>query len=95
MTPTTKKIIVTNTNDPVDVLLIPDANGKITQQGKITVRISINNANAKTQDLDSGISFQPGMRSIFSINIVGNDFIVQMRSDGAWEDGGDSDVNFD
>lgn len=95
VTPTTKKIIVTNTNDPVDVLLIPDANGKITQQGKITVRISINNANAKTQELDSGISFQPGMRSIFSINIVGNDFIVQMRSDGAWEDGGDSDVNFD
>ena len=36
-------------------------------------------------------SFQSGVRSIFSINVIGNDIYVQMRSDGTWENDGDSD----
>ena len=41
------------------------------------------------------ISFAPGVRSIFNINIIGNDFYIQMRSDGSWSDGGDSDIVFE
>ena len=40
-------------------------------------------------------SFRPGMRTVFNINIVGNDFIIQARSEDAWEDGGDSDIVFE
>ena len=40
-------------------------------------------------------TFRPGVRSIFNINIVGNDIYLQVESDGTWEDGGDSDISFD
>ena len=40
-------------------------------------------------------SFRPGMRSVFNINIVGNDFIIQVESEDTWEDGGDSDIVFE
>ena len=35
----------------------------------------------------SEMSFTAGVKSIFSINIVGNDFILQVRSDNNWIDG--------
>lgn len=91
--PGNKKITVGN--DPIDLLFIPDENGKITE-GACTVTVRIEGAGTeRTQNLKEGMSFRPGVRSIFSINIIGDNFVIQVRSDSNWSDGGDSDINFD
>lgn len=91
--PGNKKITVGN--DPIDLLFIPDENGKITE-GACTVTVRIEGAGTeRTQNLKEGMSFRPGVRSIFSINIIGDNFVIQVRSDNSWTDGGDSDINFD
>lgn len=94
--PGNKKITVTpDGDDPIDLLFIPDENGKITE-GECTVTVRIDRAGTeRTQNLKEGMSFRPGVRSIFSINIIGDNFVIQVRSDNSWSDGGDSDINFD
>ena len=90
---------------PISILLIPDANGALTTDGNESVYIRIQ---AQTKDSHEQIgddsdylmnlvnlNFEPGVRNIFTINIIGNDFYVQMRSDGYWEDDGDSEIVFE
>lgn len=89
------KINITGTEDPIDLLLIPDAQGKITE-GDCSVSVRLNNESTpRTQNIKGSATFEPGTRSIFSINLVGNNFVLQVHSDGQWDDGGDSDISFD
>lgn len=78
----------------LDLLFIPDAEGKITE-GECSVRMSIGDNFESTQNLRDGMTFEPGVRSIFSINIIGDNFVIQVRTENNWSDGGDSDINFD
>lgn len=83
-------------DDPIDLLFITDHEGKLTQNsGPCTINIDTDLTAAKTMNIHGEASFQAGVRSIFSINIVGNDFILQMRPTDNWEDGGDSDIVFE
>ena len=105
LTPYTMPITVDRTTDgdPIALLFIPDADGKITSDGNENISLSLKvTTDEKGVDFEKessmnlkGSTFQPGVRSIFSINIVGNDFYLQMRSDGQWEDDGDSDIVFE
>ena len=80
--------------DVLNLLFSPDAEGKITE-GECSVRMSIGNNSESTQNLRDGMTFEPGVRSIFSINIIGDNFVIQVRTENNWSDGGDSDINFD
>lgn len=90
-------------HDGVIVLLfIPDADGKLTSDGNKSLRLELQAQSEEGGDIDADVSmlledasFKPGMRSVFNINIVGNDFIIQVESEDAWEDGGDSDIVFE
>lgn len=90
---------------PISILLIPDADRTLTTDRNQSVYIRIQ---ARTKDSNKpigdnterlmnlvGKTFEPGVRNIFTINIIGNDFYVQMRSDGYWEDDGDSEIVFE
>lgn len=82
--------------DPIDLLFITDHDGKLTQNnGACTINIDTDLTNEQSMNINTEASFQAGVRSIFSINIVGNDFILQMRPTDNWEDGGDSDIVFE
>lgn len=92
-----------NSEDAISLLFIPDHLGKLTSGGNDDIRISLTvtqdgqklfDADERSMNLKD-ISFAPGVRSIFNINIIGNDFYIQMRSDGSWSDGGDSDIVFE
>ena len=90
-------------HDGVIVLLfIPNADGKLTSDGNKSLRLELQAQSEEGGDIDADVSmlledasFKPGMRSVFNINIVGNDFIIQVESEDAWEDGGDSDIVFE
>ena len=82
-------------SDLIDLLFIPDADGKITA-GTCSVSVQMaGGSTERTQNLKDGMSFRPGTRSIFSINIVGDNFVIQVRADNTWSDGGDSNIYFD
>lgn len=85
-------------SDPIDLLFIPDADGKITENA-CTVIVNMTaegvEQNQTTQNLEDNMSFAPGTRSIFSINIIGNNFVIQVRTLENWSDGGDSNIYFD
>lgn len=81
-------------DDPIDLLFIPDADGKITA-GICSVSVQMEGERERTQNVRDGMSFRPGTRSIFSINIVGDNFVIEVRADNAWSDGGDSNIYFD
>ena len=85
-------------SDPIDLLFIPDADGKITENAcTVTVNMTAEGVeqNQTTQNLEDNMSFAPGTRSIFSINIIGNNFVIQVRTLENWSDGGDSNIYFD
>lgn len=89
-------------DSPVDILFIPDENGYLTSDRNESLYINITATTESNKKFGGDFimnlgnqSFQPGLRSIFSINIMGNDFYIQMRSDGTWEDDGDSDIVFE
>lgn len=94
--------ITDSSNETIALLFIPNAAGKLTSDGNNSLRIDLSVAteqgditvNNRTMNLVNTI-FQPGVRNIFSINIVGNDLYLQMRSDGTWENDGDSDIVFE
>lgn len=104
----TNEIKPTNTeikynNSAISLLFIPDYNGKLTTDGNESLYIRLRvtkdgqtfiKDEPRSMNLEN-ISFAPGVRSIFNINIIGNDFYIQMRSDGSWSDGGDSDIVFE
>lgn len=90
---------------PISILLIPDADRTLTTDRNQSVYIRIQ---ARTKDSNKpigdnterlmnlvGKTFEPGVRNIFTINIIGNDFYIQMRSDGRWENDGDSEIVFE
>ena len=91
-------------DSPISILLIPDADGALTTDQNRSVYIEITarigeqtihyNADHSIINLVD-LTFEPGVRNIFTINIIGNDFYVQMRSDGRWEDDGDSEIVFE
>ena len=41
------------------------------------------------------MKFYPGTKSIFSINIIGDDIVIQVRTQDNWDNGGDSNIYFD
>lgn len=93
--PSNTKITVSrDSEDPVDLLFIPDADGKITER-ECTVTVETSEGDVRQQNIKEGMSFEPGTRSIFSINIIGNNFLIQVRTLEKWSDGGDSNIYFD
>ena len=93
--PSNTKITVSrDSEDPVDLLFIPDADGKITER-ECTVTVETSKEDVRQQNIKEGMSFEPGTRSIFSINIIGNNFVIQVRTLDNWSDGGDSNIYFD
>lgn len=83
--------------DPIDLLFIPDGNGKLTEDSNesLYLNIKINELDFQKSMNLKDASFEPGVRSIFNINIVGNDIYLQVESTGNWDDGGDSDIVFE
>lgn len=88
-------------DEVISLLFIPDENGKLTSDGNESLNLSLQATSSdgelnqtKNMNLKESV-FQPGVRSIFNINIIGNDFYIQVRSDGSWSDGGDSDIVFE
>lgn len=86
---------------PISLLFIPNENGMLTTDENHSLSMDITlKIGDKTVEREGIMnlgnqSFQPGVRSIFSINVIGNDIYVQMRSDGTWENDGDSDITFE
>lgn len=86
---------------PISLLFIPDERGMLTTDDNESLSMDITLTIGEKTVKREGImnlgnqSFQPGVRSIFSINVIGNDIYVQMRSDGTWENDGDSDITFE
>lgn len=86
---------------PISLLFIPNENGMLTTDDNeslsMDITLTIGDKTVKREGIMSlsNQSFQPGVRSIFSINVIGNDIYVQMRSDGTWENDGDSDITFE
>ena len=83
------------TSEAVNLFFIPNGEGKITESGKCTVEVTSTEGSQSLQDAGANMVFRAGTRYIFSINIVGNDFILEIRSEDNWYDGGDSDIRFD
>ncbi len=85
----------------ISLLFIPNENGMLTTDDNeslsMDITLTIGDKTVKREGIMSlsNQSFQPGVRSIFSINVIGNDIYVQMRSDGTWENDGDSDITFE
>ena len=101
ITPSTVRLMADGTvasegelKDVLNLLFIPDEEGKITE-GECSVQVKTGNGEGTTQALRDGMTFEPGVRSIFSINIIGNNFVIQVRTENNWSDGGDSEINFD
>ena len=95
--------IISYKESPISLLFIPDHNGKLTTDNNEDIRLELTvtqdgnklfDTDPRSMNLED-VYFEPGVRSIFNINIVGNDFTLQMESDGRWEDGGDSDIVFE
>ena len=86
--------IVGGEESPIDLFFIPDEDGKITA-GTCRVTVEMNGEAERTSNLKDGMSFAAGTVSIFNINIIGNNFVIQVETDGRWSDGGDSDIYFD
>ena len=102
VTASTVQLTADEAENLISLLFITDSEGRIVnERGSCSIVISATTesgttmAEGLTMNLAQESSFQAGVRSIFSINIVGNDFILQIRSDNNWEDGGDSDIWFE
>lgn len=98
----TSRVITDENNEEIVLLFIPNANDKLTDDNNgsfnLTLQATEQNGDMIGSTRNMGLkdsSFRPGMRTVFNINIVGNDFIIQARSEDAWEDGGDSDIVFE
>lgn len=88
---------VNDQGTPIDLLFIPNEHGKLTEDNNETLNLNITIdgiVRDKSMNL-SEASFQSGVRSVFNINIVGNDIYLQMESLGNWDDDGDSDIVFE
>ena len=83
--------------DPIDLLFIPNEHGKLTadDNASLNLHVTIDGYQHDAAMNLAGASFEPGVRSVFTINIVGNDIYLQMESDGRWDEGGDSDISFE
>lgn len=83
--------------DPIDLLFIPNEHGKLTadDNASLYLNVTIDGYPQGAAMNLAGASFEPGVRSVFTINIVGNDIYLQMESDGRWDEGGDSDISFE
>ena len=83
--------------DPIDLLFIPNEHGKLTEDDNksLNLHVTIDGYQRDAAMNLAGASFEPGVRSVFTINIVGNDIYLQMESDGRWDEGGDSDISFE
>lgn len=91
--------LTTLNGEAVTLLLITDENGRVTAAdgGQCQLNVTANTIAAGqdfTMDITEG-AFQPGVRNICTINIVGNDIVLQMRSTSNWDDGGDSEIVFE
>lgn len=101
ITPATVSITTDGTataeGDPVALLFIPDANGKLTENNHedLTLNITVDGIVQSRAMILTEATFKAGVRSVFNINIVGNDIYLQLESDGSWDDGGDSDITFE
>lgn len=101
ITPATVSITTDGTDtadgDPVALLFIPDANGKLTanDHNDLTLNITVDDIEQNRTMILTEATFKAGVRSVFNINIVGNDIYLQLESDGSWDDGGDSDITFE
>ena len=92
--PATEKLTADKAENLIDLLFITDALGKITDtKGRCGIKIAASSEAFTGGEITGGnmeiseMSFTAGVKSIFSINIVGNDFILQVRSDNNWIDG--------
>lgn len=101
ITPATVSITTDGTataeGDPVALLFIPDANGKLTENNHedLTLNITVDGIVQSRAMILTEATFKAGVRSVFNINIVGNDIYLQLESDGSWDDGGDSNITFE
>lgn len=94
--PTTTKISNAD-GSPLDLLFIVDQNHKIfSENGECSVVVTTVNGTTRSLSLKEGnVTFTRGVKNIFSINYVGNDFLLQVRADENWEIGGDDNIYFD
>ena len=91
--------LTTSDGEAVTLLLITDENGRVTAAdgGQCQLNVTAKTIAAGknfTMYITEG-AFQPGLRNICTINIVGNDIVLQMRSTSNWDDGGDSEIVFE
>lgn len=86
--------------EPITLFFIPDEDGHLTFDNNRTLHINVSMTSDGVDYRDGDFSlpsstFQAGVCSIFTINIIGNDIYLRVRSDGKWENEGDSDITFE
>ena len=67
----------------------------VDNNGTCTVTVNVRKKREATMDMKAQKTFTPGTRNIFSINLVGNNLILQLRPTSQWEDDGDSEIVFE
>lgn len=89
--------ITDNEGKRLQLLFIPDSEGRITSSNNSCniILSDSEGSNNRSITLGNTIRFKPGVRNIFTINYIGNDVILQVTSTEHWEDGGDSDIEFE
>ena len=97
ITPTTQKITGSDGKTPLDLLFIVDDSHHIfSEDGDCSVIVTPSNGEPRSLSLkDGNVTFTRGIKNIFSINYVGNDFLLQVRAEDNWEAGGDDNIYFD
>ena len=99
----TKTPIADADGDPITLMFITDDDNNNDNKGAIVdsngsceIRVNImGRSGTATMDLKNNKTFNAGRRNIFSINLVGNDIVLQLRPTDTWEDDGDSDIVFE
>ena len=68
----------------------------VDSNGSCEIRVTIaGRTGTAHMDLKENKTFNAGTRNIFSINLVGDDIVLQLRPTDTWEDDGDSDIVFE
>lgn len=99
----TKTTIADADGDPITLMFITDDDNNNDNKGAIVdsngsceIRVTIaGRTGTAHMDLKENKTFNAGTRNIFSINLVGDDIVLQLRPTDTWEDDGDSDIVFE
>lgn len=100
---TPKTTTITDRNgEPVTLMFITDDDDNSDNKGAIVdgsgfcrISVKVTGRIEAPLEITENKTFNAGTRNIFSINLVGNNLILQLRATDRWEDDGDSEIVFE